>query len=122
METKLINLLWQLLEWWHYDILFLIKLLTKNNIELDIEDIKNNYWKVKIGILIYNAFKIIAERFISENREQIYMILWLKEQDSLDEYMSYNELYQIYADWLDSSFWFYNNWLQTLFENSKYSI
>mgnify|MGYP007022658335 CR=1 FL=1 len=66
MQDNLINIIQQFLNCWYRDVTFLIELISTNNIELDIEDIKNNYWEININTLIYESIRIISERFINE--------------------------------------------------------
>ena len=120
MEEKAINFLQQLLNCWYSDIKFLINI--SNNIELNIEDIKNNYWNIDINILIYETIRIISERFINEYKSQIHTILWLWNHDNLENYRSYNDLYEIYANYIDSHLWFKNDLIQKMYENSQYYI
>lgn len=47
MESKT-SLLCQILDCWFLDINFLIDLCDKNEIDIDIDDIKSNYWDINI--------------------------------------------------------------------------
>jgi len=122
MEEKAINFLKQLLNCWYSDVMFLINISNNNNIELDIEDIRNNYWNIDINILIYETIRIISENFINEYKSQIHMVLWLWDHDNLENYRSYNDLYEIYTNYIDSHLWFKNELIQKMYENSQYYI
>lgn len=121
MESKT-SLLTQLLDCGFLDINFLIDLCNNNDIEIDLEDIKSNYWDININIIIYEVIRQIAEQFIEENRDEISMILELWEYWNLDEYMSSHDLYEIYTNYLDSHLWFHEDKIQDLFEKSKYQV
>ena len=99
------------------DLDYLTELCDKNNIDLDIECIKSEYWSTNINILIYEALRQIAERFISENQGEISNILWISD---LEEYTAENDLYEIFTNYMDSHLRFKNEKIQELFEKSKY--
>jgi hypothetical protein len=101
------NLLCQILECWYLDINFLDNLLNQYNIELDIDDIRANFWKVDVNILIYETFEIIKNMFIEDNQEEIES-LWI-DINNID--------YQIYCNYIDSHLRFNNNQIDDLFNN-----
>ncbi len=113
------DLLKELLSCWIWDIDFLIDLCNNNEIDLDLEDIQSNYGSITINNMIYEAIRTIAWKFIEENKAIIEKIL---NTNDLDDYLSYNDIYEIYTNYLDSHLWFTNNEIQDLFENSKYTI
>lgn len=121
MESKT-SLLSQLLDCWYLDINFLIDLCNNNDIEIDLDDIKSNYWEININIIIYDVIRQIAEKFIDDNREEITKILELWEYWNLDDYMSSNDLYEIFTNYIDSHLWFHDEKIQDLFEKSKYQV
>lgn len=79
MKTKL---LCDILKCKHFDIDYLIELLEKYNIELDISYINEKYWKIHINDLIFETFLNIKDKFIKENEEQIKKI-WVDELDCI---------------------------------------
>lgn len=121
-EQLMNNLLCQILDCWYLDIKKLCDVCKHNCIDLDIEEIKANYWKLDLNTLIYESIKVVAEKFLWEYENEIKRILNLWEYDDLKEYCSYNEIYEIYCNYLDSHLWFKNDRIQSLFESSKYEI
>ncbi len=121
METRN-SLLAQLLECWYLDIDFLMDLCENNLLDIDVDDIRSNYWEIDVNILIYESIRMIAEMFIDEYREEISLILELRFDGTLEDYMSYHDLYEIYTNYMDSHLWFYNEKIQELFEKSKYQV
>ncbi len=121
METKT-SLLCGLLECGYLDITFLIDLADSNHIEIDLDDMKANYWELNINWIIYDVINQIAERFIDENQEEIEKILDLWEFWNLYDYMSSHEIYEIYTNFMDSHLRFNDEKIQELFENSKYQV
>lgn len=103
MKTKL---LCDILECVYLDINFLNDLLDTYNIELDIDEIRSNFWKIDVNILIYETFEIIKNQFIEENQEKIEE-LWFDIYE-LD--------YQIYTNYMDSHLWFNDNQIDDLFQ------
>lgn len=104
MKTRL---LCDLLDCGYLDINFLDNLLNDYEINLDIEDIRANFWKVDINTLIYETFEIIKNMFIEDNKEEL-DTLWID---------IYNIDYQIYTNYMDSHLWFNNNQIDDLFNN-----
>ena len=121
METKT-SLLCDLLECGSLDINYLTDLLDNNNIEIDLQDLKSNYWELNINWIIYDVMTQIAERFIEDNREAIEKILDLWEYWNLYDFMNSHEIYEIYTNYIDSHIWFNDEKIQTLFKNSKYQV
>lgn len=119
MESKT-SLLCQILDCGYLDINFLIDLCDNNEIDIDVEDIKSNYWDININLIIYETIRQIAENFINDYKEEISKILELWEFWNLEDYMSYHEIYEIYTNYMDSHLWFKDDKIQNLFENSKY--
>lgn len=97
-------------------------LCDRNEYDIDIDDIRSNYWKIDVNILIYEAIRTIAQLFIDEFTEEISLILELQFDWTLEDYMSYHDLYEIYTNYMDSHLWFYNEKIQELFEKSKYQV
>lgn len=113
------SLLAQILECWVGDVGFAIDLANKNNLEIDTEDLKNNYWKLNINIIIYDLIYNIAEMFLNENKAIIEKILNVR---NLDEYRNNYDLYEIFTNYIDSHLWFKNEDIQRLFEKSKFEV
>ena len=121
METK-INLLCGLLDCGYLDITFLTDLANNNHIEIDIEDLKANYWELNINCIIYDVITQIAEQFIHDNHDEIEKILDLWEFWNLNTYLYSHDIYEIYTNFMDSHLWFNDEKIQELFENSKYQV
>ena len=121
METGT-NLLCGLLDCGYLDITFLVDLADSNNIEIDLADMKANYWELNINWIIYDVINTIAEQFIQENRDEIEKILDLWEFWNLDNYLNSNDIYENYTNFMDSHLWFNDEKIQDLFENSKYQV
>ncbi len=118
MDTKE-SIVCELLECGSLDLDYLSELCDKNNIELDIESIRQEYWSININILIYVALRQIAQEFITENEEEICNILKVSD---LEEYISNNDLYETFTNCMDSHLRFINEEIQELFEKSKYQV
>jgi hypothetical protein len=103
------NLLCQILECWYLDVNFLNDLLDNYQIELDIDEIKSNFGKIDINILIYETFEIIKNQFLEDNKEEIENI-WFDIYE-LD--------YQIYTNYFDSHLWFNDNEIDELYQKWK---
>ena len=121
METKT-SLLCDLLECGYLDINYLTDLLDDNNIEIDLQDLKANYWALNINWIIYDVIFQIAEKFIEENQDEIEKILDLWEFWNLYDYMSSHDIYEIYTNYIDSHLRFKDEAILDLFENSKYQV
>lgn len=103
MKTRL---LCDLLDCGSLDINFLDDLLDTYNISLDIEDIKANFWKIDVNILIYESFEQIKNQFLEDNNEEIEK-LWFNIYE-LD--------YQIYTNYMDSHIWFNDEKIDNLYQ------
>jgi hypothetical protein len=121
MESKT-SLLCQILDCGYLDIDFLVDLFDSNDIDIDVEDVRSNYGDINVNILIYETIRQIAENFIDEHRDEIDEILELGENENLNNYMSYHDLYEIYTNFMDSHLRFFNDRIQNLFEKSKYQV
>ena len=115
METW-INLLCNILDWWYLDVKYLVDLYEKNNIEIDIENIRAEYGEININILIHKILREIAETFIENNRDEIEEII-----DIID-IISWNDIYNIYTNCIDSHLRFDNEKVQELFEKSEFRV
>jgi len=104
MKTRL---LCDLLDCGYLDINFLDDLLDTYNISLDIDDIRANFWKIDINILIYETYEIIKNMFINENQEEIES-LWI-DTNNID--------YQIYTNFMDSHLWFNEIEIDNIYQN-----
>jgi len=121
METKT-SLLCDLLECGYLDIEYLVDLLDKNHIEIDLQDLKANYWALNLNWIIYDVMNQIAEKFIENNQEEIEKILDLWEFWNIYDYMSYHEIYEIYTNYIDSHIRFNDERIHELFEKSEYWV
>lgn len=121
MESKT-SLLCQILECWFLDINFLIDLCDNNEIDIDLDYIKSNYWDININLMIYETIRQIAEKFVEEYKDEISLILKLQFEWTLEDYLSYHDLYEVYTNYMDSHLWFSEDKIQDLFENSKYQV
>jgi hypothetical protein len=104
------------------DVNFLTNLINENNIDIDLDDIRSNYWELNINVIIYEVIRQIAEQFIQENKDEILEILDLWEFWNLDDYMSSNDIYEIFTNYIDSHLRFNDEKIQALFEKSKYQV
>ena len=109
----------QILECWFLDVKYAIDLANSNNLEIDYEDLKSNYWTVNINTIIYDLIYRIAETFISENEIVIKQILNIWD---LNEYRNNSEMYEIYTNYIDSHLWFKDERIQTLFDQSIFEV
>ena len=116
MNDLSINLLSQLLKCWYRDTTYLLDLIESNQIDLDLEEIKANFWSIDVNCLIYFCLQEVGEQFIEKNKNKIEAILWVSD---LNEFRSYNDLYEIYTNYLDSHIWFKNEFINNLFENER---
>lgn len=109
----------KVLECWYSDAEFAIDLYTINDIDLDYDELKSNFWEVNINTVIYDWIYKTAEKFLDENQDEIKKILnvW-----NLDEYRSYNDLYEIYTNYMDSHLRFKDERIQALFEQSRFEV
>jgi len=116
------QILCQILNCWVLDLQYLMDLLKNNQIELDIFEIKDNYQSLDINTLIYEAIRKIRDNFIQENAQEIWKILNLRSYNELENFLSYNDIDEIYINFLDSHLSFKNYKIQEMFENSRYSV
>jgi hypothetical protein len=114
----LISIIADLLDCGYLDVEFILRLLN-NWVNIDKQELINNYWNATAQIIIYDLIFQIAEKFIEENESEIKAILNVLD---LDEYRSYNELYEIYTNYIDSHLWFKDEKIQALFEQSKFEV
>ena len=105
------NVFCQLLGCWRWDLEFLGELLEAYNLEIDIDEISMNYWKVdNINILIYDAYTQIKDMFIEENAKEI-KTLWF-DIDVFEEW----EDYEIHTNYMASTFWFMDDKVNKLYD------
>lgn len=116
-----LSLLSQLLKCWYMDINYLIELCNKNWLDIDIEEIEKQYWEKNpdINTLIYCKIYDVAMIFIEEHSASIEQILNIND---IYDYMSYNDIFEIYVNYLDSHLNFSNLEIQKLFDRSSYSV
>ncbi|MFA5917762.1 MAG: hypothetical protein WC850_06020 [Candidatus Gracilibacteria bacterium] len=109
----------QILECGILDVRFAIDLYNINDIDLDYDELKSNFGEVNINTVIYDGIYKTAEKFIDENETVIKKILNIGD---LDEYRSYNDLYEIFTNFIDSHLRFKDERIQNLFEQSRYEV
>lgn len=92
---------------WYLDVKFLVELVEKYELDVDIisENIEFNFWKefkADINYFIYEALTQIASKFIESNPE-----LFELESDE----------FEIYTNFIDSHIYFTSEIVQSEFEN-----
>ena len=103
-------LLSQLLECGFMDVDFLEWLIKEFDIEIDIDEIKQEFWTTNINILIYKVFNEIKDKFLEEYREEVEKIVW----NNIDDFD--DEDYEIFTNCIDSHLRFYNEEVEALFQ------
>lgn len=117
MLDVLRNLLYQFLRCWYIELDFLANLIYKYWIEINIDEIEWELWRIDINTLIYWVFNQILTKFFDQYKLKIEEIL---EIDDLYSHMSENDLYELYIDHHCSNINFYDTRLDNLFSNSEY--
>lgn len=104
------DLLRKILKCWYLDIEFLIDLIDEYDIDLDLEDIIQNYWyeNLNVNTLIYYCFIDIKDKFLKENSKEIQKISW----ETLNDF----EDYKIFTNCIDSHLRFTDDKINDLFE------
>lgn len=102
----------QLLNCWYLDIQLLDELLEAYDLDLDIEEVSINYWKIdNVNILIYEAYNEIKNMCLEENEEQI-KSLWYSVED-FEEWRDY----EIFTNYIDSHLRFNDEKMEAIYEN-----
>lgn len=101
----------QILECWFLDVDFLEDLTREFDIDLDIENIKQEFWKINLNLLVYKVYDEVKNKFLTEYKEEIENILWEKLENISDF-----EDYEIFTNYLDSHLWFNNEEIENLFQ------
>jgi hypothetical protein len=102
----------QLLNCWILDIDFLDNLLDEYKIDINIDDIKMNYWKVNdINILIYEAYSQIKDMFLTDKLEEIKSLGY-----NIENFEEWRD-FEIYTNYLDSHLWFNNPDIDKIYQN-----
>ena len=101
----------QILECWFLDVDFLENLIEEFDIDLDIENIKQEFWKINLNLLVYKVYDEVKNKFLKENKEKIETILW----ESLENVWDFED-YEIFTNYLDSHLWFNNEEIENLFQ------
>lgn len=120
MNETVSNLMCELLDCWSMDIEYLSNLLDRNDIKINLRDLKDNHWELNINIIIYDVFTQIAKHFISENEIGIKQVYGIWKHEDVNEYLRSNEIYTIYTNCIDSHLWFHDDDIQESFEYSPY--
>ncbi len=101
----------QILECWFLDVDFLENLIEEFGIDLDIENIKQEFWKINLNLLVYKVYDEVKNKFLTEYKEEVEAILWEKLENVWDF-----EDYEIFTNYLDSHLWFNNEEIENLFQ------
>ncbi|EKD66121.1 MAG: hypothetical protein ACD_49C00064G0024 [uncultured bacterium (gcode 4)] len=107
------QLLCSILECWYLDISFFESLIAEFNIDLDYDEIIQEFWKTNINIFIYEAYEQVKNMFIEQNFEEIQKIT---EKDA------YEVDYEIFLNYCDSHLWFNNQEVEALFQKWRDEI
>ncbi len=101
----------QILECWYLDVDFLENLIEEFDIDLDIENIKKEFWMVNLNLLVYKVYDEVKNRFLEEYKEEIEAITG----ESLENVWDFED-YEIFTNYLDSHLWFNNEEIEDLFQ------
>ncbi|MDD2891995.1 MAG: hypothetical protein PHQ95_03440 [Candidatus Gracilibacteria bacterium] len=89
------------------DIQFFDNLINEFSLDLDYENIIQEFGQTNINIFIYEAYEQVKNLFIEQNSEEIQKIIE-KDPSEVD--------YQIFTNYCDSNLWFNNEEIETLFQ------
>ena len=107
----------QLLNCWYLDLEYLISLIEEFNLDIDLEDIKNNYWYESlnnINQIIYSCYNDIKDKFLKTNSKEVQSITW-KSINLFDDY-------NIFTNCIDSHLQFNNENINTLYKKRRYNL
>jgi hypothetical protein len=105
-ENILYDILRNLLNAWYLDINYLVDIIQKHDLDFDniYENIELNFSKESlndINYFIYEALNQVANKFLESNE---YML------------QGKNTDFEIYTNYIDSHIWFYDEYVQSLYE------
>lgn len=115
----LIGIISELLKCGYSDTEYILDLIIKSWLDFNSQELNDNYWSINASIIIYDYIFKIAENFIAEKEAEIKSILNIWD---LEEYRNYNDLYEIYVNYIDSHLWFKDQRIQDLFDQSEFYI
>lgn len=99
---------------WYLDIQFFENLIDEFNLDLDYEEIIKEFWNSNLNTFIYVAYEQVKDMFIEQNADEIKRITELSDP--------YEVNYTIWTNCLDSSIWFKDQEVETLFQNWRSEI
>lgn len=109
------NIKWivcQLLSCWYLDLNFLDSLIWAYDIDLDIEEIQMNFWRVdNLNIFIFEAYEEIKDMFLENNKKDI-EALWFNP----DDFEAWKD-YEIFTNYLDSHLRFTHEAINNMYED-----
>ncbi len=92
-----------------------------NYIEIDVQEVLSSYGSMHINNFISECCYKLAEWFLKTHQSQIEELLNISDFERYRE-ENYDEIYEIYVNYLDSHIWFKNDKIQSLYENSSFYI
>lgn len=95
------------------DIQFFENLINEFSLDLDYENIIQEFWQTNINIFILSAYEEIKNMFINQNSEEIQKIIE-KDPNEVD--------YQVFTNYLDSHLCFNNEEVEELFQDWRSKI
>lgn len=101
----------QILECWYLDVEFLDNLIDEFDIDLDIDNIKQEFWIVNLNLLVYKVYDEVKNRFLEEYKQEVEAITG----ESLENVWDFED-YEIFTNYLDSHLWFNNEEIENLFQ------
>jgi len=101
----------QILECWYLDVEFLDNLIDEFDIDLDIDNIKQEFWMVNLNLLVYKVYDEVKNRFLEEYKQEVEAITG----ESLENVWDFED-YEIFTNYLDSHLWFNNEEIENLFQ------
>lgn len=102
------SILSELLNCWYLDVDYLENLIETYDIELDIDEIRRDFGKVNMNILIGRCFENMKDRFLKDKKGEIEKIA----EESINDF----EEYETFTNCLDSHLWFKNEEVESLFQ------
>lgn len=101
----------QILDCWYLDVEFLDNLVDEFDIDLDIESIKQEFWKINLNLLVYKVYEQIKDNFLTDYRQEVEEIT----NESLENLSDFED-YEIYTNCIDSHLRFNNEKVDDLFQ------
>jgi hypothetical protein len=101
----------QILDCWFLDVEFLDNLIDEFDVDLDIEEIKKEFWLINLNLLVYKVYDEVKNRFLTDYKQEVEEITW----NSLENVWDFED-YEIFTNYLDSHLWFNNEKIEDLFQ------